>query len=316
MGRGIRVTVDNFARAESDRMFADLAAAAGGVNRWHHVRVPTPLDQQTVIRPNRDTLYSLAVMDLAGGARLTVPDSGGRYLSVMVVNQDHYINRIFHDPGDYELTTAEFGTRYVQLAARVLADPSDPADITAANAVQDGLVVAASSAEPFTMPAYEPGSFTAVRKALIELGRTLPDSARAFGARDAVDPVRHLIATAIGWGGLPETEAIYLNVDPGLPAGQYQIVVRDVPVDAFWSISLYNADGFFQPNDRGAYSVNNITGTKAADGSITIHLGGCDDGRPNCLTIMDGWNYIVRMYRPRPEILDGSWTFPTAHPAA
>ena len=26
---------------------------------------------------------------------------------------------------------------------------------------------------------------------------------------------------------------------------------------------------------------------------------------------MDGWNYAVRLYRPRPEILDGSWTFPT-----
>jgi hypothetical protein len=153
-----------------------------------------------------------------------------------------------------------------------------------------------------------------VRKALIELGRTLPDSARAFGAKDAVDPVRHLIATAIGWGGLPETEAVYLNVDPGLPPGQYEIAVKDVPVDAFWSISLYNAAGFFEPNDRGAYSVNNVTGIKDADGSITVHLGGCGDGRPNCLPVMDGWNYIVRMYRPRQEILDGTWTFPAAQP--
>jgi hypothetical protein len=27
---------------------------------------------------------------------------------------------------------------------------------------------------------------------------------------------------------------------------------------------------------------------------------------------MDGWNYIVRLYRPGPAILDGSWTFPSA----
>jgi len=245
---------------------------------------------------------------------LTVPSSGGRYLSVMVVNQDHYINRVFHGPGDYQLTAAEFDTRYVMVAARVLADPSDPDDLAAANAVQDGLAVAASSAGPFAMPPYEPDSFTAVRKALKELGRALPDGRRACGAKDAVDPVRHLIVTAIGWGGLPETEAVYLNVDPGLPPGQYRIVVRDVPVDAFWSVSLYNADGFFQPNDRGAYCVNNITAAKAADGSVTINLGGCDDGRPNCLPIMDGWNYIVRMYRPRPEILNGTWTFPDAEP--
>ena len=45
-------------------------------------------------------------------------------------------------------------------------------------------------------------------------------------------------------------------------------------------------------------------------GSVTVHFGGCDDDRPNCLPIMDGWNYTVRLYRPRREILDGTWTFP------
>ena len=41
----------------------------------------------------------------------------------------------------------------------------------------------------------------------------------------------------------------------------------DVPVDAFWSISLYNARGFFEPNDRDAYNVNSVTGTRNDDGS-------------------------------------------------
>jgi hypothetical protein len=56
--------------------------------------------------------------------------------------------------------------------------------------------------------------------------------------------------------------------------------------------------------------VNNITATPDDDGSVTVHFGGCDDDRPNCIPIMDGWNYAVRMYRPRAEILDRSWTFP------
>jgi hypothetical protein len=47
---------------------------------------------------------------------------------------------------------------------------------------------------------------------------------------------------------------------------------------------------------------------------VTVHLGGCDDGRVNCLPIMDGWNYTVRLYRPQPEILDGSWAFPSVEP--
>ena len=86
--------------------------------------------------------------------------------------------------------------------------------------------------------------------------------------------------------------------------------MRDVPVDGFWSISVYNEDGFFEPNERDAYSVNNITATPNDDGSVTVHFGGCAEGRVNCIPIMDGWNYIVRMYRPRPEIRSGAWTFP------
>ena len=60
MTRERKVTADTFVRAETNRMMTGLMAAAGGVNRWQHNRVPTPLDQQTVIRMNRDTLYSFA----------------------------------------------------------------------------------------------------------------------------------------------------------------------------------------------------------------------------------------------------------------
>ena len=90
--------------------------------------------------------------------------------------------------------------------------------------------------------------------------------------------------------------------------------MRDVPVDGFWSISVYDADGFFEPNDRSAYSVNSITATPNADGSVTVHFGGCCDERANCLPIMEGWNYTVRLCRPRPEVLDGAWAFPAAEP--
>ena len=122
------------------------------------------------------------------------------------------------------------------------------------------------------------------------------------------------MGTAVGWGGLPDAEAKYINVDPGLPVGEYRIRVGDVPVDAFWSISLYDKDGFFEPTAVGANSINSVTAQRDPDGGMTIHLGGCGDGRPNCLALMDGWNYIVRLYRPRPEVIDGTWTFPGVEP--
>jgi hypothetical protein len=306
----LTVNVDNFARAETDRMFTAIQHECGGVNRWMHFRAPTPVEHQTVIRMNRDTLYSAAVVDVTAGATVTLPDAGNRYVSMMVINEDHYINDVFHDPGDHELTLERFGTPHVLIAIRMLADPNDPGDIAAVNALQDQLALKAGAATPFTAPDYDQASLDATRKALLALADGLHGYQHAFGAKADVNPVQHLIATASGWGGLPDHEATYLNVSPGLPVGEYQLTVRDVPVDGFWSISLYNAAGYFEPNDQGAYTINNLTAVPDPGGSITIHFGGCGDGRPNCLPIMDGWNYLIRLYRPRAEILDGTWTFP------
>ena len=306
----IRVNVDNFARAESNRMFASFQADAGGVNVLKHNRLPTPVDHQPVIRMNRDTLYSGAVVDISDGATVTIPDGGDRYVSVMVVNQDHYINRVLHEPGEHALTVEEFDTPWVAVAARVLVDPGNADDVAAVNALQDRFAIEARSAKPLELPDYDSSSLDSTRKGLLELARGLSGFDHAFGAKGYVDPVRHLLGTAAGWGGLPDQEASYIGVEPGLPVGEYQLTVKDVPVDGFWSVSVYNAEGFFQPNDRNAYSVNNLTATPNDDGSVTVHRGGGDD-RPNLLPIMEGWNYTVRLYRPRPEVLDRSWTFPT-----
>ncbi len=307
------VNVDNFAQAETAAQFDRALKLTGGVNKWFHFRQPTPLDQQTVIRMNRDTLYSAVLVDISEGATFIMPDSGKRYMSVMVVNGDHYINKVFHDAGTYELTMEGFDTPYVLLAARTLVNASDPADMQKANALQDQLKIEATSAKPYTHPDYGHDSYQATYKALIELGRGLSDTRRTFGKKEEVDAVRHLLGTALGWGGLPIYEAYYLNVEPNLPVGTYRITVKDVPVDAFWSISVYNKDGYFQKNEYDAYSVNNISGTPNADGSFTIHFGG-DPTSVNHLPITEGWNYTVRLYQPRKEILDGTWTFPNVVP--
>lgn len=304
------VNTDNFARAETDRMFFDLQRNAGGVNRFLHNRVPAAIDNQTVIRLNRDTLYSFAVVDLADGATLTVPEHGDRYVSAMVVDEDHYVDAIFHDPGPHELRRDDFGTRYVVVAVRTLVDPADPADLAAVAALQDQIRLSAASAHPFEYPDYDPTSFGETRDALLALARNLSGFDHMFGAKDDVEPVRHLIGTAAGWGGLPSAEASYIGVDPRLPVGRYELTVGEVPVDGFWSISVYNAAGFFEENDRNSYTVNNITGVKNADGSTTVRFGDHPNDLPNVIPITEGWNYLVRLYRPRPEVLDGSWEFP------
>jgi hypothetical protein len=310
-----RVNVDNFARAETSRMFAAIGAQACGTGQWLHNRTPTPLDNQPVIRQNRDTLYSTVLFDASQGATLTIPDAGDRYLSVMVVTEEHHIPVVLHEPGEHRLHADDLGSRFVLLAARILVDPDDEADVAAVNALQDGLALEAASAEPYVMPDWDEASLTETRQALLTLARGLGGYARAFGRREDVDPVRHLLGTAAGWGGLPESEAFYVNVEPRLPVGDYALTLGDVPVDAFWSVTIYNADGYLE-DAGGLVSVNSVTADRNPDGTVTLSFGGPDDGRPNRLGIMDGWNYIVRLYRPRPEVVDGTWTFPQTRPVA
>jgi hypothetical protein len=191
--------------------------------------------------------------------------------------------------------------------------PNDPSDLKKVHDLQDAVRVSQLGGPgKFEVPNWEQASQKKVREALVKLGETMPDFTRAFGKKEVVNPVKHLIGTAIGWGGNPDEAASYTNVTPSKNDGKtiYKLVVKDVPVDAFWSVSVYNKEGYFEKNAQNAYTLNNITAKKEADGSVVIQFGGCDGKASNCLPITSGWNYTVRLYRPRPEILNGKWKFP------
>jgi hypothetical protein len=292
----------------------------GGFGKFDHTRDPAPLDKQTVIRLNRDTLYSAAVFDLdAGPATITLPDAGTRFMSLQVIDEDQYTHSVHYGGGSYTCHKKDIGTRYVIIAVRTLVNPSDRADVEQVHALQDAMKIAQPGGPGiFEVPKWDPVSQKKVRDALLTLASTLPDTNRMYGTKDDVDPVRFLIGAATGWGANPPTEALYLNIFPSKNDGAtvYTLHVKDVPVDGFWSVSVYNADGYFAQNQYNAYSLNNITAKKDSDGSITIQFGGCDGRVPNCLPIMKNWNYMVRLYRPRPEILNGKWNFPEAQPAS
>lgn len=313
----IPVTIDTFARAETDLYFSNFVRD-GGLGSFCHVRAPTPLDEQKIVRMNRDTLYSSAVFDLdAAPVTITLPDPGSRFLSMQVWDEDEYCPLVAYGPGRHTFTRQNIGTRYVGIGVRILVDPAKPQDIRAVNALQDAIQVDQRTRGSFEIPNWDPVSQSRVREALEQLGQAMPDSRGTFGPKDRVDPVRHLIGAAIGWGGNPENDAFYVNLSPSTNDGRIVHLLHvpaDVPVDGFWSVTVYNAHGYFEPNPQGAYSVNNITAVKNADGSVDIQFGGCDGSVPNCLPVTPGWTAAVRLYRPRPEILSGKWKFPDAQP--
>jgi hypothetical protein len=308
----VPVNVDNFNRAETD-MYMGKTVKDGGLGKFVHNRTPTDIDKQAVIRMNRDTLYSGAVFDLdAGPVTITLPDAGKRFMSMQVINQDHYTSLVDYKPGPITLTKKQIGTRYVTTMVRTLVDPTDPKDLDRVHAVQDQIKVSQKGVGTFEVPNWDEASQKKVRDALLVLASATGSFKRAFGSKADVDPIKHLIGTAAGWGGNPDKDATYLSFTPARNDGKtvYKVRVKDVPVDAFWSISVYNRQGFFQKNEYDAYSLNNITAKKNADGSVNVQFGGCDGKLPNCLPIADGWNYTVRLYRPRPEVLNGKWKFP------
>ncbi len=306
------VTVDNFVRAETD-MTLKRYVDQGAFGKLLHLRQPTPIDKQDVIRMNRDTLYSFGVFDLdASPVTIVKPDSKGRFQSMLIVNQDHSMQPVEHGAGSFTLTKEKIGTRYVIVGIRTFMNANDPKDIKAANELQDKITIEQAKVGSFEIPDWDEASLGKVRDAINILASTKTDASGMFGDKSKLNPINHLLGTAYGWGGNPEEAAIYMNVVPEDNDGNtpYTLTIAEkVPVDGFTSITVYNSKGYLEKNSLDAYSINNITAQKNQDGTVTIHFGG-DPSNSNYLPITPGWNYIVRMYQPRKELLEGSWKFP------
>jgi hypothetical protein len=202
------------------------------------------------------------------------------------------------------------------VAIRTLVEPNDAKDLAEVHKLQDAIKVSQKDAGKLELPNWDQASLKEIRDALLVLAKHTDGFEHAFGTKSQVDPIKHLIGTAASWGGNPDKDATYIGaaVPKNDGATVYKLRATEVPVDAFWSVSVYNAAGYFEKKTYNAYSLNNITAKKDPDGAITIQFGGCDGKIRNCLPIMPGWNYTVRLYRPRAEILDGKWKFPDPDP--
>ena len=310
---GETVTVLNYIRAESDMQFKSYAAKAGGVGKLVHMREPYSVEHQTTIRGNRDTLYSAGVFDLTEPVTIVKPESPNRFQSLLIISQDHYNPVLKHGGGEVRLTLDNVGTRYGMVLVRTFGDPNSPEDMKKAHALQDAIQVQQASPGKLELPDWDEASLVETRKLLNQLAMKGTGYPNAFGRAGEVDPIQHLMGSAFGWGGNPERGAMYFNVSPEKNDGNtpYTLTMpKDVPVEAFWSVTVYNKDGFFTPNKLNAYSFNSVTAKRNGDGSITIHFGG-DPKATNYLPISEGWNYIVRCYLPGWQIVEGNWTPPS-----
>src|SRR5262245_23619198 len=106
----VLVNPDNFVRAESDLYFGGITKGFG-FGKLGFNREPAPIENQTVIRLNRDTLYGGGIFDLdAGPVTITLPDAGKRFMSLQIINQDEYTPAVYYGAGSHTLTKDEVGT--------------------------------------------------------------------------------------------------------------------------------------------------------------------------------------------------------------
>jgi len=312
----LQVTPDNFVRAETDMQFMTVVRR-GGFGRLVHDRDSPEAGRQTLPWADADVLRSRGVFDLElGPVVVTVPPSGSRFLSVEALDEDHYSLAMFHGPGTFRFSYENVSTRYVLIVVRIVVNPADRVELAEVHALQDAISVARQGGGRFVIPNWDPVSQAKVRVALQLLANTMPGDERTFGARDEVDPVRHLVGTATHWDRCPPRDIAHLLRTPRANDGRtvHRLTVARVPVDGFWSLTVYDANGHFFGEGHHGRCINSFTATRGRDDAVTVQFGGVEQGVPNCLTIGPGWRYVVRLYRPHAEILGGKWKFPEAVP--
>jgi hypothetical protein len=308
----VTVTPQTYIRAETDRYFAITAHMAGGVNRFFHFRSPTPLDKQSVVRMNRDTLYSMAVVDTSKGATITVPElPKDRYVSVYLADNDHYVPFVIYSAGTHELPR---DTQYLALGIRIqVFNPNDPDEIALINRLQDQFIINANSADPFAKPEWDQASLNALTVKYEEEFKQFAQYPSDWqGPRGKVNEQTRHLAAAGAWGLFPEWDATYIIYSGQHPLDLCHTATYKVPQNnAFWSITVYGNDGFMK-SEKNIVNSSNVQ--LNADGTFTVFYGSqelCGDV-PNRLDVTDGWNFLMRVYRPGPSVLDGSYTLPEA----
>lgn len=301
------VTPDTYPTDETSRQIL-TGQSKVGVNKFDHGRELTPTDDQPVVRMNRDTYYSMAVVDVSKGANIVMPEiPEGKYMSVQPVTEDHRIQKMMYGSGIFELST-HTGT-HLYLIVRL------DGTFTKAEAkeIQDQMRIKANSNNLFATEPVNKESFIKVES---ELKAKVPAIVKRDGnngmkgmftnprdesAKDFTLE-KYQVGAAAGWGGAQLTDNIYESSGNFSTDSCYQLTFEDPKNGAFWSITVYDKNGFMF-NDLANYSSN--TAQKNNDGTYTISFG-CGENAPNNLEIDNSsneFNILARHYRPSNRVV-------------
>jgi hypothetical protein len=182
------------------------------------------------------------------------------------------------------------------------------------NKLQDQVIINSKIADPLPPFKWDVTSLDALRVQYEKDYAKLGSYKGMMGPRGTVNEQTRHLAAATGWGLFPEKDATYLNYAGGHDYKADYKATYTVPENqAFWSITLYGGDGFIKTDNN---MINSSNAKMNPDGAFTVFFGSkesCGD-LPNRLDVTEGWNFLMRIYRPGSSVLNGTYTLPKAVP--
>jgi hypothetical protein len=278
-----------------------------GINKLLHKRKLAPTENQPIVRMNRDTYYSFAIVNVSKGAAITMPEiTEGKYMSVQPVTEDHRIQAMKYGPGTFDLTT-HTGT-HLYLIVRLDATFTEEE----AKEIQDKMVITANSDTKFAALPINKQSFIEIENIL---KAKVPEMVKQDGinvvkgmftdprdeSQKSFTEEKYQVGAAAGWGGAQVIDNIYEVSGNYSIDSCYQATFEDPEDKAFWSITVYNKKGFMF-NDLANFSSN--TAKVNLDGTYTISFG-CGEDAPNNIEVENptgGFNITIRHYQPTKKV--------------
>jgi hypothetical protein len=282
-----KVTEDIFPQAFTNMRFGAVLKKAGAVNTFFEMPVPSSVpEEQFVVRMNRDTYYSVSVIDMSSDeVYVTIPETK-QYVSLQVVDENHETQPMIYGSGRHKITAK---TTHAFVIVRALEDSA-----------RKNLIIEAGSAKPFVVKEWDMESFMAVDKAGNLDFSDGYDQAKAFSNSESGQTTyMNYVGCAGGWGGAMVVDNIYQTSNYFEANGCYEMTFPDPQDNSFWSATVYNADGRMF-NDVANIS-SEMNPVKNDDGTYTIRFG-CE-GMPNNIPIEEGnttgkFNVLMRHYGP------------------
>ncbi|WP_261905455.1 DUF1254 domain-containing protein [Vibrio fortis] len=296
------VNWNNYSVAESDWNFLKVLEDVP-VNTWIH-DAPVSMENQTVIRSNRDVAYSLAVVDVSKGAVFNVPAENNDYFQIIhIIDENHMTHKVVRRGETVRITPEDLtGGNHVYLLART----RDMGDVEDLKRRQNLMQFITNSSQPYEAKGFKEEDVIKYREKLIASAmKGSPILAvKGFGSDWADIDFHHFnMVSAYGWGGLKSDIAQYLDAaklkGESPECSEWRIPTPDLneALGGYWSLTTYGGDGWIAKDN---FYIGNDRMKDNGDGTTSLFVN-CSDHpeyAKHSVDVVDGWAGLVRFYEP------------------